>query len=424
MNTATGRSGPITLAIAGMGGRGQAFARMAAKLAPEVQLVALADPDITRLAQVATEFAIAPAMCFAGWQAMADANLRVDAVIIATIDREHLAATLAFLAQGCHVLLEKPMATTLDDCKRIEAAQRASGRLLSVCHPMRHQSELEAVKRLVDDGAIGRIVSIALMEQVAFWHQAHSYVRGNAANTTRSAPMILTKSCHDLDWLCHLVGAPAERLASYGSLTWFTAANAPPGAPARCTDGCPHEATCTYSALRCYVDTQRRTGWPAAMCSPGDHSREAHLEAVRTGPYGRCVWRCDNDAVDHQIVAMEFPGGITATFTMTGLTTGGGRRLRVHGTLGELTYVQGAGEVLLATFGVDGLRRIPLAAVQGGHGGGDERLFQAFIAAIRDNDPARIVTSAQAALRSHAMAFAAERSRTERRQVELAELLA
>lgn len=424
MSTPPARSGPITLAIAGMGGRGQAFARMAAKLAPQVQVVAMADPDTARLAQVATEFSVAPESCFAGWQAMAEANLRVDAVVIATIDREHLAATLAFLGQGCHVLLEKPMATTLEDCKRIEAAQRASGRLLSVCHPMRHQSELAAVKSLIDDGAIGRIVSIALMEQVAFWHQAHSYVRGNAANTTRSAPMILTKSCHDLDWLCHLIGAPAERLSSFGSLTWFTAANAPAGAPARCTDGCPHEASCTYSALRCYVDTQRRSGWPAAMCSPGDHSREAHLEAVRTGPYGRCVWRCDNDAVDHQVVAMEFPGGISATFTMTGLTTGGGRRLRVHGTLGELTYAQGSGEVLVATFGIDAVRRMPLDRAQDGHGGGDERLFQAFIAAIRDDDPKRIVTSAQAALRSHAMAFAAERSRTQRRQVELAELLA
>jgi predicted dehydrogenase len=415
--------GVITMAIAGVGGRGTQFARLAARLAPDVQVVAIADTDADRLAAIGDELAIAPAARFPGWQAMAEARLGVDAVVITTIDREHLGSSLAFLGQGCHVLLEKPMAATLADCKRIAAAQRASGRILSVCHPMRYQADLQAIKALIDGGAIGRMVSISLIEQVAFWHQAHSYVRGNAANTGRSAPMILTKSCHDLDWLCHLVGAPAERLSSFGSLSWFTAANAPAGAPPRCTDGCPHEKTCTYSALRCYVDTNRRAGWPAAMCSPSDHSREAHLRAVQTGPYGRCVWHCDNDVVDHQVVALEFSRGLTATFTMTGLTSGGGRRLRVHGTLGELSYAQGSGEAIVATFGVDEPRRHALPTAAGGHGGGDETLFAAFIAAIRSGDASGVTTSAAESLRSHAMAFAAEISRGERRQVELAELL-
>lgn len=413
---------PIRLAIAGAGGRGTMFARCAGRRPGSAQVVAIADVHAGGLAILGDALGLPASARHLGWQAMVDAGTEADAAVIAIHDREHLGAALACLRRGWHVLLEKPMALSLEDCRAIAAAQRGSGRILAVCHSMRYQPGFQRIKETVDSGVIGRIVHVEMSEHVAFWHQAHSYIRGNAANSAKSGPMILTKSCHDLDWLSWLVGATAERVSSFGSLSWFHAGNAPAGAPERCSDGCPHLATCTYSAYRCYVDTQRRSGWPAAMCSPADHSREAHLKAIQEGPYGRCVWRCDNDTVDHQVVNLEFPGGITAGFTMTGLSSGGGRSVRVHGTLGELVYRQSPQSLTVHVFGSERTETVALGA-DDGHGGGDALLFDAFIDAVASGDGSRIRTSADESLRTHAMCFAAELSRRQRRTVELQELL-
>lgn len=413
---------PVRLAIAGAGGRGTMFARFAAKLPEAAQVVAIADVHAGGVAILGDALGLPAAARFAGWSAMAASGIQADAAVIAIHDREHLGAALACLRNGWHVLLEKPMALSLEDCRAIATAQAGSGRIFAVCHSMRYQPGFQQVKELVDGGAIGRLVHVDMVEHVAFWHQAHSYVRGNAANGIKSGPMILTKSCHDLDWLSWLIGSTADRVSSFGSLSWFHPANAPAGATRRCTDGCPHLSTCTYSAYRCYVDTERRSGWPASMCSPTDHTRAAHLAAITEGPYGRCVWHCDNDTVDHQVVNMEFPGGVTAGFTMTGLSNGGGRTLRAHGTLGELTYVQKTNTITIQAFGSARVEEIKGGADEG-HGNGDELLFNAFIDAVRSGDGSRIRTSAAESLRTHAMCFAAELSRTRKRTVELQELL-
>jgi predicted dehydrogenase len=348
--------------------------------------------------------------------------MEVDGVVIATMDKDHVDPAVACLGRGWHVILEKPMAPNLADCQRIEAAQRASGKMLSVCHSLRYHKGFRAARDLVVNGAIGRVMTVDLLEQVVWWHQAHSFVRGNWGNSGRSAPMILAKSCHDLDYLTFVIGAPAVRMNSYGHLSYFTKANAPAGATPRCTDGCPHESTCSYSALRHYVNLDNRENWPANVCSPTDHSREAHLKAVQTGPYGRCVWQCDNDVVDHQVISMEFPGEITATFTMTAFTNEGGRRMRVHGTLGVLEFNDSANEITITTFNTGNIQRISVAKETGAHGGGDTRMVREWLDAVHTGDATKLVSTAQVSLRTHAMAFAAEKSRVERRPVELAEL--
>jgi predicted dehydrogenase len=412
-----------TLAIIGAGGRGITFAQLAQQHA-DVRIVAVVEHHPQRLAQVGAELHLEAEALFTDWQALAASPMSIDAVVIATWDRAHADPTCAFLARGSHVLLEKPMATTHADCLRIVRAQNASGRRVSVCHTMRYGAGFRCIEDLITNGTIGRVVAVDLVERVAFWHQAHSYVRGNAANSQRSAPMLLTKSCHDLDWLCKLLGGAPHRVTSIGGQRWFTAANAPAGAPKRCTDGCPHEATCTYSALRCYVDTQRRSGWPAAMCSPSDHSREAHLDAVRNGPYGRCVWHCDNDVVDHQVVLMEFPQAVTATFTVTGLTKGGGRLLRVHGTLGEILYDQDQGSLVVKPFDDRESYEVPIPVAEPGLRDADRCIFTEFIAALRNGVAAQDACDAREALQSHAAAFAAEASRTSGKPVLVAPWLA
>lgn len=409
------KTSPKTVAIVGAGGRGTGFGVMLAETFGE-SVVAVAEPRPEYREGLARRLGIPPERQFASWQEFVARPKMCDAAVIATMDRDHAGPAVACLEKGYDLLLEKPMAATLADCRTIEAAQRRSGAIVAVCHSLRYNKGFRQVYDLAASGALGQIVTLDQLEDVGFWHQAHSFVRGNWGNEARSAFMLLAKSCHDIDYLAFLAGRPCRRVNSFGALTYFTRANAPPGSTERCTDGCPAEPTCPYSALRAYVHTDRRDGWPAGVISY-DHSAAAHLEAVKTGPYGRCVFRCDNDVVDHQVVSMEFEGGITATFTMTAFGFGG-RRLRVHGTEGMLLFNEN--EITLHTFRDRNVTTIKVAPEEGGHGGGDERVLREWLRALHTRDAAGIVTDAQESLRTHTIVFAAEKSRLEKRAIDLA----
>lgn len=411
-------SAPKTIAIIGAGGRGRVFTSIIGDYKHLGRVVAVAEPRDEYRQAVAAAAKIPPAMQFKTWQEFVARPRLCDAAVIATMDRDHKGPAVACLKKGYDLLLEKPLAPTLADCRAIEAAQRKSGRLVSVCHSMRYQKGLTKLKDLVAGGLIGDIVSMDQLEPVAHWHQAHSFVRGNWGNTSRSAFMLLAKSCHDIDYIAYLVGKPCVSVSSFGALSYFRRENAPRGAPVRCTDGCPAEFECPYSAYKAYVYTDKREGWPANVVS-FDHSQEAHLEAIRTGPYGRCVFRCDNDAVDHQVAAMLFENDITATFTMTAFG-GGGRQIRVHGTKGEIKC---SGDTITArTFADNNTTAISIGAEAGGHGGGDNRVVRLWLMALQDGDDRKILTNAQESLRTHTIVFAAEKSRLEKRTIRIADM--
>jgi len=209
--------------------------------------------------------------------------------------------------------------------------------MLAVGHVLRYTAYTRMVKEIVDSGQLGDIMSVQHLEPVGFWHQAHSYVRGNWRRADLATTMLMAKSCHDLDWLAYVLGRAPQRVSSFGSLAHFTAAGRPPGATDRCLT-CPVETSCAYSALRLYGDLLERGehGWPLAVVLD-DFTPEALEEALRDGPYGRCVYACDNDVVDHQVVALEYPGAVTATFTMTAFAQGADRSTRLFGTRGELS---------------------------------------------------------------------------------------
>ena len=249
----------------------------------------------------------------------------------------HVEPAEAFAAAGHHILLEKPMAPDEAGCRRIVAAVEKAGVMLAVGHVMRYTPYTCAVRQVVGSGQLGDIMSVEHLEPVGFWHQAHSYVRGNWRRAGLAASMLLAKSCHDLDWLACILGRAPLRVASFGSLTHFTAGNRPAGAADRCVT-CAVEADCPYSAPRLYRGLLERGEhrWPLSAVIE-DFTAAALEEALRDGPYGRCVYACDNDVVDHQVVALEFPGAATATFTMTAFTRAAGRATRLFGTRGELT---------------------------------------------------------------------------------------
>ncbi|MFT5085868.1 MAG: putative dehydrogenase [Candidatus Latescibacterota bacterium] len=411
----------IKIALLGAGGRGTGFAKTVKDLSHLAEIVAVAEPRESYREDIRQLFDLPENRVFTDWRDLVAVENICDAVIIATMDQEHVGPALACQKLGYHMMLEKPMATSLEDCQKIAAAQKEHEVITTVCHSLRYNKGFALVKDLIDSGKLGEIITIDQLEQVGFWHQAHSFVRGNWGNEANSTFMLLAKSCHDIDYISYLAGRDCRQVSSFGSLSHFTAANAPEGSSERCTGGCAVEATCPYSAIKAYVDSPNLDQWPANVCAH-EHTREAHRRAIETGPYGRCVYRCDNDVVDHQVVAMHFDAGVTATFTMTAFTQGGGRKLRVHGSVGELLFDES--EIAIKYYGSNNIERIAVGAEVGGHGGGDKRVVSAWLDAIRLGDPSLVTTDVHESLRTHSIVFAAEQSRRERRMIDMAEIYA
>ena len=406
---------PVTLAVVGAGNRGNAHGDWALADPGRARVVALAEPRDPRRARFAARHQLPPGAAVADWRELAGRGRVADAVLICTQDAMHVEPAIAFAELGYHVLLEKPMATTEAGCRRIVEAVERAGVLFAVCHVLRYTPYTAMVKRVVDAGRLGQVISVQHLEPVGFLHQAHSYVRGPWRREDAATFMLMAKSCHDLDWLQYVVGRPIRRVASFGGLTHFRPEHRPAGAADRCLD-CAIEPDCPYSAVRFYSRClERGHGWP--LDAVLDRTTEADLRAaLRSGPYGRCVWGCDNDVVDHQVVAMEFDGGPTGTFTMTGFNAGGHRRTRMFGTRGELEgdgetvrvhdFLSGTAEVLSSLPSGD-------ATAGGGHGGGDWGLMDAFVRAVATGDRSAILTGPRTSLDAHLVVFAAERARRE-----------
>lgn len=414
---------PLTFLIVGAGGRGFAYANLALEMPRLAQVVAVAEPRDFHREKMASEHAIAPGFAFHDWREAAKAGKVADAVAICTMDAMHEECVMAFARQGYHILLEKPIAPTAAACRRIVAEVRRYGRQFAVCHVLRYTQFTRRVKALLDSGRIGEIVSIEHLEPVGFWHQAHSFVRGNWRNEKESSFMLLQKSCHDIDWLSFIVGRPCRRVSSFGSLYYFNAEHQPEGAADRCLD-CALSRKCPYSAKEYYLGKLKRRElcWPLDVVDP-TFRRANLLKALRDGPYGRCVFKCDNDVVDHQVVNLEYEGGVTASFTMTAFNEGGGRKTRIFGTRGTIEtddssvirvydFLGGKTETIDTNAGG--------ASMAGGHGGGDGGLLEAFCRAILLNRPELIVSGADATLESHLTTFAAEKARRTGRVVALA----
>jgi predicted dehydrogenase len=411
---------PITFAILGCGARGQGFSKWISEHPTEAKVVAVAEPLADRRNLVGDLHGIPESMRFESWEQLLVKPKLADAILLTLMDAQHIGAAVPALDLGYHMMLEKPMAISLDDCIAINDARERNQSVVSVCHSLRYQVTYRRVKSLIESNAIGKVISIDQLEGVEPVHQAHSFVRGNWGNESRSTFMLLAKSCHDIDILMHLVGKQCSRVSSFGRLSHFTRSQRPAGAPARCSDGCPHEEDCPYSAMKVYGQGKSWGGYIGL----NRLTQAERDEFVRTSTYGRCVYDTDNDAVDHQVVSFEFEDGATGTFTMTAFAPAG-RKLRVHGTHGCIIADVDNRKIELHRFwGPNaGIENIELAAQEGGHGGGDSNVMSSLIQAIRDNDPSLVLTGTDESLKTHAVAFAAELSRRERRTVELEELM-
>jgi predicted dehydrogenase len=405
----------------GAGGRGYfSYGPYALQHPDELDFIAVAEPHDERRRRFAEDHDIPPERQFRRWEDLYAQGRMADALLNCTLDRMHLDSTLPALEQGYDVLLEKPMSNTLaGNVKLVQTAEK-HGRLLMICHVLRYTAFFSTLHDILASGRLGEIITVEHRENVVFWHMAHSFVRGNWRNSQLESPMILAKCCHDLDILYWNLG-PVTRLNSFGSLIHYRPENAPSGATKRCTDGCPVADDCPWYAPRLYLRDDDYAGWPISAVSE-DTSREALRHALETGPYGRCVYHCDNDVVDHQTVNMEFESGATGVLFMHGHSHAENRTMRYDGTRATLRgrFGYGHGDTVEIHDHLTGrVEEIDIEAGASGHGGGDEGIMAAFVRALRDPSTAMTtagsttLTTSRESLESHLMAYAAEEARVE-----------
>ncbi|WP_113673891.1 Gfo/Idh/MocA family protein [Vallitalea guaymasensis] len=401
---------PVTAILIGAGDRGKdALASYALKHPEEIKFVAVAEPDDKKREQFINAHDIPEEMAFTTWEDLLAKPKLADAALICTLDNIHYEPAKLALEKDYHILLEKPLSNNVKECVLLgELAKKYSHKVFSVCHVLRFTKFFSKLKELLDSKVIGDIVTINHNEYVGRIHQSHSFVRGNWGNSKRESPMILQKCCHDMDILLWLVGNNCKKISSFGSLDYFKEKSAPEGSPDCCIEGCPAGDTCPYNAVKIYLGDN--VEWPTSVIS-ADTSYEARKKALEEGPYGRCVFKCDNDVVDHQVVNMIFDNNVTAHLTMTAFCKDGGRHIKIMGTHGEITGDFDYDKIEIRHFPSEEIETINIEKDAGGHGGGDLGIMEDFVKLVEADGKLKGKTEASISVQSHVMAFAAEESR-------------
>ena len=405
---------PITVITCGAGSRGNVYGNYAVQYPAQLDVVGVAEPIVIRNERYAKKHAIKDENRFKTWEDVFKRPKFADAILITTPDNLHYGPCMKALEMGYHVLLEKPISPSEKECRDILAMTKKTGKIVAVCHVLRYAPYFEELRKIMQSGVLGKVVSIQHIEPIEHTHMSHSYVRGNWHNSKETTPIILAKSCHDLDILRWMIGKQSKSIHALGDISWFNKKNAPEGSTARCTDGCKVEASCPYSALKLYYRERKRT-YVFDMPEEKEKHAEHIMEKLKTTNYGRCVYRMENDQPDHYTTNILFEDGITCSFSMEAFTSYEGRRTRVMGSLGDIV---GDMTTMVHTDFLTG-KKTEWKNATDMHGGGDWRLVANWIEAISKNDASLLTSTIDASIESHLMGFAAEKSRKENKVVEI-----
>ena len=401
----------VTAILLGAGQRGEVYANYGLAFPNELKMVGVAEPREDRRRAFADQHNIAPENAVADWSELMSRPKFADCVFVCTQDRMHYEPVMIALQKGYDVLCEKPMSYDRKELVEMGAMAKKCGRMLSICHVLRYSPFFVKLKELIEGGAIGQLINIQHMESVGYWHMAHSFVRGNWNNSDESCPMILAKCCHDVDILTYLVGSKCTRVSSFGSLSHFNAAHRPEGAPDRCMDGCPHRDTCPYYAPRFYLEHPKAISDGFRKVVSLDTSNEAVLKALETSPYGRCVYACNNNVVDNQLVNLEYENGVRASLTMSAFGENCERIINVMGSKGQIKGNMESNTLELYDF-ASGLKSTLVVRIPegGSHSGSDVSMMREFVELVAGG-ATDSKTGAAASVESHLATLAAEESR-------------
>ncbi len=420
--TSTAR--PITAVIVGAGHRSVCYGRYGVKNPDELKIVAVAEPNEFRRKQTAEEFGIPSDLCFETAEELASRPRFADAAINGTMDRDHIPTSLPLLEKGYDLLLEKPIAPSAAEVLSLRDAARKYGSMVMICHVLRYAPFYAAVRQRVADGEIGQLLSVQTQENVSYHHMAVGFVRGKWNREGESNSMLMAKCCHDMDLITWMMsGIAPKSVSSFGSRMYFRPEKAPAGSGTRCLLDCAIEADCPYSAKKHYIEQGL---WGFYAWQPVEHlnlNTEGKIASLREdNPFGRCVWACDNDVVDHQAVIVEFADGCTATHNMVGGVSRPCRSIHLIGTEGEIQGVMDEGSFVVrhpdARAGHEyAEERVEINVKGDGHGGGDHRLVADFVRVLRGEPASISTTSLEDSVYGHLIGFAADVSRVEHRVI-------
>lgn len=409
---------PITVAMCGYGSRAMlAYTPFIKNEPTKMKLVAGADIDPARLSMLQKDFVLTNEQCFNSAEEMLKQPKLADIMLIATQDRQHVEQALLALEQGYDLIVEKPISPNLEECLALQKKAHETNRTVVICHVLRYSKFYATIHDLLKQKVIGKLQTLDAIEHVAYWHFAHSFVRGSWRDANETSPSILAKCCHDMDIIRWLVDKPCLRLSSFGSLSHFNTENAPAGSSTRCVNNCTAKDACPYDSEKIYL-TNKETGfyennysWLCTVLS--NHPTETSIkEALKTGNYGRCVYHCDNNVADHQVIAMDFADNITATFTMSAFTKDCYRTIKLMGSLGEIEGHMEEQKIWVRPFlGEEQVIDLSDTTTQfAGHGGGDAGMMNAIYDYMTSKNGSGL-TSVDVSVESHIMALLAEKSR-------------
>ena len=418
----------FTVALIGAGGRGRLYTDLMADMPEKYQIVAVVEPVKEKRDYVQEKHGLSDDMCFDNWDSFFEKGKIADLVVIATMDKDHYEPVMKAISLKYDMLLEKPVSVNPEECKKMADYAAETGVKILVCHVLRYSPTFMTIKKLVDEGVVGDIISINHEECVGNVHQSHSFVRGKWGNSERSSFMLLQKCCHDIDILQWIIGKKCKQVQSFGSLTYFKKENAPKGSPEYCIQGCPSSDKCPYNAVELYLEGEDK--FPdyrlRESITPKPHAGyDERKKAILNTQYGKCVFKCDNDVVDHQTINMLYEDDITVTFTMNAFNKGC-RNMHIMGTKGELEIVEGPA---IKVF--DFLTRettinpviLPDAEGYGTHGGGDFGIICSLYDYLTGQSSGDDLSEIGISVENHLTTFAAEKSRTENKIITIDEYI-
>ena len=421
---------PITAIIVGAGHRSFVYSELA-KTNPEMlKIVGVADPNPIRRKKAMDYFGFKEDMCFENAEELAKKGKLADTVINGTMDEQHLETAVPLLDAGYDMLLEKPFAPNEEEMRQIVNCAKKNNSKVMICHVLRYTPFYYAIKERIVNGEIGDIINIQTTEHVSYHHLSTSYIRGKWANSDKChTSMLLAKCCHDLDIIMWMMSeTKPKQISSFGGKFQFKPENAPKEAGTICMKDCPLVDTCVYSTKRLYIDHPDR--WAFYVWDALEGKKNVTIEdkialMKSDSPYARCIYKCDNNVVDHQSVLINFESGATGTHNMVGGSAEPRREIHIIGTKGEIfgNFEESKFTVLKIDPSPDAhneecdVEEVDLrvtgdmVGAYGGHGGGDERLAADFVKFIRGEKPSLACTSIFDSVAGHLSVYLADKRR-------------